>query len=106
MEGMSDRREHDRFPFCAAVRYRLLHSKSLNVQGDGQTLNMSSRGILFTTESELPRGRMIEVAVTWPARLGGVCPLQLIAIGRMVRSDGDRAAVRIEKYEFRTRAST
>jgi hypothetical protein len=103
--GMADRRQNHRFPLRADVRYRLLHSKSRNVQGAGRTLNMSSRGVFFTVESELPHGRMVALTVNWPARLGGVCPLQLVAIGRMVRCDGARAAVHIEKYEFRTRAS-
>jgi hypothetical protein len=49
-------------------------------------------------------GRMVELAVNWPARLGGTCPLQFIATGRVVRSEPDKAAVKIERYEFRTRS--
>jgi hypothetical protein len=66
---------------------------------------MSSGGILFTTSERLQPGRMVEVSVNWPARLDGTCPLQLVATGRIVRSDDETAAVRIERYEFRTRAS-
>jgi hypothetical protein len=43
--------------------------------------------------------------MNWPAMLGGTCPLKFVAVGRVVRSKPDTAAVRIEKYEFRTRAS-
>jgi hypothetical protein len=60
---------------------------------------------LFTTEEKLPLGRQVEIAVNWPARLGGTCPLKFVASGRVVRSENNRAAVRIERYEFRTRAS-
>jgi hypothetical protein len=66
---------------------------------------MGSGGILFTTEEKLPLGRMVEVSVNWPARLDGICALQFVATGRVVRTDGHRAAVRIERYEFRTRSS-
>ena len=47
---------------------------------------------------------MVEISVNWPARLDGTCPLKLVATGRMVRADADKAAVRIERYEFRTAA--
>jgi PilZ domain len=103
--GIPDRRETSRFPVREDVRYRVLHSKSVQVSGSGKTLDMSSGGILFTTSEKLQPGRMVEVSVNWPARLDGTCPLQLVATGRIVRADGDTAAVRIERYEFRTRSS-
>lgn len=70
----------------------------------GTTLNIGSGGILFTTEEKLPLGRTVELSVNWPARLDGICPLQFVATGRVVRSDGEKAAVRIERYEFKTRS--
>lgn len=105
-EGASDRRGNGRFPFREEVRYRTLRAKSCNIQGTGKTIDMSSGGVFFTTEGELPHGRLIELSVNWPARLDGVCPLQLVALGRVVRSDGAGAAVRIERYEFKTRKAT
>jgi hypothetical protein len=75
------------------------------VSGSGRTLDMSSSGILFSTEHRLHLGRLVEVAVNWPARLGGTCPLKFVAVGRVVRSEPHRAALKIERYEFRTRAS-
>ena len=64
---------------------------------------MGSGGILFTTEERLPLGRSVELSVSWPARLDGTCPLQFVATGRVVRSEERQAAVRIERYEFKTR---
>jgi len=61
--------------------------------------------VLFTTEDKLPLGKTVEVSVNWPAKLDGGCPLKFVATGRVVRSDAGIAAVRIERYEFRTRAS-
>jgi hypothetical protein len=74
--------------------------------GSGTTLNMGSGGILFTTEEKLPVGRAVELSVNWPARLDGTCPLQFVATGRVVRSQDRQAAVRIERYEFKTRSAS
>jgi len=79
--------------------------KSSQVIGAGKTLNIGSGGMLFTTESQLPLGRTVELSVNWPARLHGTCPLKFVAIGRVIRAEADLAAVRIERHEFRTRAS-
>jgi hypothetical protein len=103
--GTPERRGTSRFPLREEVRYKLLNSKAVKVTGAGQTLNIGSGGILFTTEERLPVGRMVELSVNWPARLGGTCPLKFVAVGRIVRSEADRAAVRIERYEFKTRGS-
>jgi hypothetical protein len=97
-----DRRYTDRFPLENALRYKLQEG---NQAGTGQTLNMSSGGILFTAESRLPVGEQIEVSVEWPAQLNARCGLKLVALGKVVRSTTDVAAVRIEKYDFRTRAT-
>jgi hypothetical protein len=79
-------------------------ARTAKIIGCGTTLNIGSGGILFTTEERLPLGRTVELSVNWPARLDGICPLQFVATGRVVRSDLQRAAVRIERYEFRTRS--
>ena len=100
-----ERRGSSRYPFKEDVRYRVLQTKAVQMSGSGKTLDISSGGILFTTSERLQPGQRVEVAVNWPATLHGTCPLQLVATGRVVRSDNDTAAVRIERYEFRTRAS-
>jgi len=100
---MFDRRASSRFPVQEEVKYRLLNSKT-KLSGTGRTLNMSSGGIHFTTEQQLSPGRTVELSVNWPARLGN-CLLKFVAVGRVVRSGPTDAAVRIQRYEFRTRAS-
>lgn len=102
--GAADRRRTTRFPVCEELRYRVLH-KSSPISGIGKTLNIGSGGILFSTEQRLPLGRTVELSVNWPVRLDGTCPLKFVAVGRVVRADAQYAAVRIERYEFRTRAS-
>jgi hypothetical protein len=101
--GRPDRRETSRFPVREDIKYTVVHSRALRTSGSGKTLNFGSGGLLFTTEERLPLGRTVELSVAWPALLGGKCPLQFVATGRVVRSEGHRAAVKIERYEFRTR---
>ena len=104
--GPVDRRATSRFPVQQEVRYRLLQTPASGKGGVGRTLDISSGGIRFSTTDRLPTGRMVEVAMHWPARLHGTCPLQFVATGKVVRSDGNTAAVRIQRYEFRTRSAT
>ena len=100
----ADRRRKTRFPVGEELRYRVMH-KSSPLSGTGKTLNFGSGGVLFTTDKELPLGRTVELSVNWPAMLDGTCPLKFVAVGRVVRAEAEIAAVRIERYEFRTRAS-
>jgi hypothetical protein len=103
--GTADRRGTNRFPVREDVRYRVLHGRGLPSRGVGKTLDIGSRGILFTTQERLPLGHVVEVAVNWPVRLGGACPLQFVAVGKVVRSEATTAAVQIARYEFKTRGS-
>ena len=103
--AFTDRRRSDRFPIQEHMRYRTIERKgSSAIQGRGRTVDMSSRGVLFTTEGSLAPGKLLEVAVNWPAQLNGGCALQLVAVGHVVRVDSGCAAICIEHYEFRTRA--
>src|SRR2546428_11272470 len=87
-------------PIERAVRYRMLGGK--RTTGSGTTLNMSGRGILFTTESGLASGQRVELSVSWPARLNDRVPLQLVTVGRLVRVEAGQAAVAIERWAFKT----
>ena len=91
-------------PIERAVRYRMLGGK--RTTGSGRTLNMSSSGILFTTESGLAAGQRVELSVSWPARLNDIVPLHLVTVGRLVRVEAQQAAVAIERWEFKTCRST
>jgi hypothetical protein len=105
-DGFTNRRATSRFPLREEVTYKVINGRAATITGTGKTLNIGSGGILFTTEEKLPPGRTVELSVSWPARLGGTCPLKFVAMGRIVRSEADKAVVRIERYEFRTRRAT
>ena len=100
-----ERRSSGRFPIQQEVVYTVLDGKNRAEGGAGRTVDMSSGGILFTTSAALDPGRRLEVAVNWPARLDGTCRLKFVAMGRVVRSECDRAAIVIDHYEFKTQGS-
>ena len=100
----ADRRTSDRFPIEREVRYKVLNKKNGEEIGVGTTINMSSTGVLFTTEQLLLPGRRIELSISWPAELNNRCALRLVARGRVVRFDDGKAAMQIQQYEFKTQA--
>ena len=102
----NDRRAADRFPIEREVRYKILSRKTTEGEnGTGLTVNMSSNGVLFTTDRYLLPGRRLEVSISWPAQLNSKVALKLVARGRVVRSEEGQAAIEIHQYEFRTQAT-
>jgi len=101
-----ERRDTDRFALERELRYRTMESPAADASGRGRTLNMSSSGVLFTLEGALMRGHRVEFSVDWPAQLNDSCRLQLVALGKVVRSNENTAAIRFEKYDFRTCGAT
>ena len=97
-----ERRGSDRFPIERDVRYRVMTRRPEDEVGNGLTVNMSSSGVLFTTDDQVLPGRRLEVAINWPAQLNNNCALRLVARGRVVRYEDGRAAMEIQQYEFRT----
>jgi hypothetical protein len=102
---LAERRESPRYSVLAEVRWRCLHARNPVPPGTGESVNISSNGILFTTSSPLSIGLALELSIAWPVALNGTCPLKLVVNGRVTRSDTTTAALQIEHYEFRTRGS-
>jgi hypothetical protein len=101
-ENTQDRRHSDRFPIEREVRFRVMNKRGTDEAGDGKTLNISSSGVLFSTDQMLLPGRRLEVFINWPAQLNAKCALKLVARGRVVRFEHGRVAIEIQQYEFRT----
>ena len=101
--GIPNRRRSNRFPLSEELKYRLIQSRKPMTIRSGRTLNFASKGILFGTEEQLPLGHLVELAVNWPAFLRGTCPMKFVATGWVVRSEPNLAAIRVERYELKTR---
>jgi hypothetical protein len=100
-----EQRSHQRYPIELEMEYRLLSKGRAEPIGCGKTRNISSRGVLFEAPGALPEGGSIEVLLSWPFLLEGVCPLRLVMRGRIVRSDLRGVAIQSTYHEFRTAGS-
>lgn len=99
----ANRRAGVRFPVKLAVNYQALESPFFSGTALSETVNISSKGLLFAASHPLQPGQLLQVSVDWPARLENEIPLKLVAEGRVIRIVDGQAAVKIDKYEFRTR---
>lgn len=100
----SERRSGSRFPLAEEVRFHPLDGSAiLQPDGTGTTVDMGRGGVLFTSAAPPAQGRLVEISVNWPVALNGTCPLKFVAVGHVVRSSGTLAAVKIERYQFKTR---
>ncbi len=97
-----ERRSRERFPLALAVEYRLLGKDER--WGFGKICNISSTGALFEVFERRTFSGSIELMVSWPCLLDGVCGLKLVMKGRVVRSEGSGVAIESRHHEFRTAA--
>jgi len=98
--GTVDRRTRSRFPLRLAVSYRRIGSPVKWVSGE--SLNISSTGLLFTATETVQPGQGIEAFIAWPVCLDSRVALKLVIKGCIVRNIGDQSAVCFERYEFKT----
>ena len=100
-----DRRTKRRFQIEQEIRYKMLYGQRIAETGTGKTINISSGGVCFTTETMLTPGMPIELSMNWPVLLNDSCPMKLMIYGCVIRTGDKGAAVAIERYEFRTQGS-
>jgi hypothetical protein len=96
-----ERRSKIRYPVSLNVKYRTV-GRSNRISGVGRTLNMSSGGLLIAADQRTQVGAKIELNVEWPSLLDGTIPLQLVAVGRVVRCLESGFALSFTQYQFRT----
>jgi hypothetical protein len=102
-EGIGgDRRFDRRYQLQLEVRWKLIRRRKIQDAGAGRTIDLSSGGILFDASRPLPVGFNVELSISWPVLLHNVAPMQLVAVGRIVRSSGAHVAIHITQHEFRT----
>jgi PilZ domain len=102
-EPAVERRSKSRFPVRLRVRYRTASDESA-LMGVGQTVNMSSRGLLIASSHvRVQAGERLQLMVDWPFLLHGITPLQLVASCRVTRCLPEEFAVKLEQYLFHTK---
>ncbi len=99
-----ERRSGVRVPLACATRYET-GSPGHKKTGTGRTIDMSSSGIFFTTQSSLRRNTRVALRIPWPVRLDDNVPVELFAGGKVVRTEQSRAALQYEQIAFRVAPS-
>src|SRR5678816_1113615 len=94
---MMEQRKHQRFELRLPFEVVTNGSRS---KVRGETKNVSSAGVLFTTESQLPVGESIEYMITFPRTPGARKDVRLRCVGKVVREDNQSFAASLERYEF------
>ena len=100
-----ERRMKSRYPLELNVRYQTMGAAG-PVAGVGQTVNMSSSGMLMACTKSIPEGTRLKIFVEWPSLLNGTTPLQLITVGTVVRCTQSGLSIVFESYQFRTMSRT
>lgn len=97
-----DRRQDRRYRIHLDLRWKLIRRRRVLDSGAGQTVDLSSGGILFDAGRQLPVGLNVELSISWPVLLRNEAPMQLIVSGRIVRAGENCIAVAMAQHEFRT----
>jgi hypothetical protein len=102
---LAERRSKVRYPLDLSVRFRSISGSLFS--GAGRTVNVSSGGVLvvsphIVSRHEISVGVQVEMSIEWPSLLDGRIPLQLFAVGWVVRRGAVDFATSFERYQFRT----
>lgn len=72
-----------------------------NTKTMGETKNVSSSGVLFTSETAVEVGEPIEYFITFPKPAGSRSEVRLRCVGTVLREDEQsKFAATLERYEF------
>jgi len=101
---MMEQRKHKRYPIRLPMR--VLRRGTAPFFAQGETRNLSARGVLFVSDHRLEVGERIEFAITWPAGNRSSDPLDLYCLGKVLRVSTDpgagcfSVAATVERYAF------
>jgi len=106
--NVADQRRSKRFEL--RLPFELVREGARSTQGSGETMNLSSVGVLFTSPMELEVGSPIEYYITLQPRSEEKDLVRLHCVGKIVRrheeafqensSDVINMAATLERYEF------
>lgn len=99
---MHEQRKHQRFDL--KLPFELIQSGTVSVM-TGETKNVSSSGVLFTSAVPVEVGESIEYMLTFPKVPGARAEVRLRCVGKVLRNEPETTfAATLERYEFlRTR---
>ena len=94
----NERRSKQRFPLHLPLVCRELHEGEKILVGE--TINISSKGLLFTVAESLPTHKAVGILVDWPAVSSDGKSLKLELFARTVRSAGTLVAAQIWSHHI------
>jgi c-di-GMP-binding flagellar brake protein YcgR len=87
--NMMERRKARRYGLCLPVTIRAsIGNDPMSLQGE--TLDISTRGVYFTVGNELEVGMKLGLSMTVPMGLAGGMQVFLLAVGKVVRVEKHR----------------
>jgi len=101
----TDKGKKKRFAIEREIHYRPIAGQQVSATGIGRTINISSRGVCFSSSRRLAMGLSVELPVNWPMLLCDSCPMKLMIHGSVIRSSDGETVLAIARYEFRTQGS-
>jgi hypothetical protein len=93
-----EQRKNQRFDLHLPLQ---IVSSGVKTKAKGETKNISSSGVLFTSTEPVPVGEPIEYVITFPKAPGTRTEVRLRCVGKVVREGADSTfATTLERYEF------
>jgi hypothetical protein len=100
---VTEQRKHQRFNL--RLPFQIVGSAK-SVKTTGETKNVSSAGVLFTSAIPVAIGEPIEYMITFPMVPGSRNQVLLRCVGKVVREDTELAfAATLERYEFQRQSA-
>jgi hypothetical protein len=95
-----ERRSRQRFALQLPLEYRVIGTKAS--AGYATTRDLSSAGIAFELDEELPARCQMELALQWPIPMEGGTPLKLVLRGTLLRKEQGLAVLKVQRCQFRS----
>jgi hypothetical protein len=92
------------FPLSLEMHYKI-RGDAGEQPGEGRTLWISSRTLIFEPDRPLSSGTDLEITIPWPVRLDERIGLQLWIRARVAHTLSQGVTAEIRKYQFRTRGA-
>jgi hypothetical protein len=93
--NLGERRLGRRYKICLAVWFRVTDGTTLSNWRSGKTCDMSTQGLRLQYRQRLKSNALLEMVIDWPVKQDDLYPIWLRAVGRVMQSDGEYAAVRM-----------
>jgi hypothetical protein len=95
---MIEQRKNQRFEL--RLPFEIIRAGA-KAKSTGETKNVSSSGVLFTSAAPVEVGEPIEYLITFPKSPGSQIEVRLRCVGKVLRGDTQaNFAATLERYEF------